>query len=1121
MARHVGSQMSEAFIEKTAKEKARLIHKLANQLKADMARLLEDTENADIILVAGGEHLLSHKIMLQTRVPEFFNYFIGKNSTAKKIMIHHVVADDLKAFLRDIYSLNEISPWREVIREWIERQEKQKSLETSLEEMDISGKNHKHMMITSDDDVAMVPVEEEDDIEEQGACGAALAMDMNADIDHFKFEDCRDEVMKSMELEMPESKSIQMNGKSRDFDEENVIQDTFLKANVPEPTCYLAKDLLEMFINQESTDITLRVEDKKIRAHRFMLCCRSNYFTAMLCGGWAESSAEEICLFDVSCTTALGALYYIYGGVMEEPHETSVGELVQMSDMYGLDGLKDNAAFILRRDKCHFFHKPCNACISGVPECLALATVYGLHAIAENCLRWIAKHLDKVWCTKAFVTQSQEILEHSYDFAISSLCQDNAVAMAMQCDKLLTSLPNVKWVEPVHHLATSLHMSCVGYIVDNFCTIINHETFGILLSGMAWSATLVEAIFNTAIDHLTVDNACKMFIAVNSLKGRAEFQDWNQDIVDMINMAYTNTLNYVVNNVNFLLHSKEWHLIPDDLREKIKRDAIFVDDSRKMPAPKPLLTSSYAGSQGVSAIKRPSRLPTSLRKTTSASTEKQPVRPKTAIPVVNKTRPSSMPSPKPVRSKNIVPDKPVKERPHSFRQPKLATASRAEQRAERNSTNVMDTRSNTVPITRPSTLSTKSPPGSKQNVDKPVGRQSTRRPASASPTVLRSTKTTPPATKSPTSPTENRSSRYPNRTFVRSQSDGTKDRLLNRSQNTNIDTDKKENIVNATSKDSTPRIRSNLRSPTKFTRSRITSPRKELPDERDFSSGPVKASHTANQSMQSNAGARPKVPPSPKPYRSTKTTERYSPDKFGEQQSMEVEAFTRHTKDVTSMRYSFSGQRSGTKIGRTLSDVGDTAEYRTSSWRRDGSVRKKERVVSPRKQEISDAESGQFSRESSMYSSSSDYSYQDHTVRPTTSPDSLYEPSELHSPRQLRSPVSPGRSSLSSQSPADGEPQLKSKHRNSWRRYQTTEYGVYSGAGNKETSHLRYNQSPEQKSPTVSMTMPENQDYNINSSSSPGSSPGSPGRKLGTRNRPRSGIPRPITTPSPTYTIGL
>ena len=50
----------------------------------------------------------------------------------------------------------------------------------------------------------------------------------------------------------------------------------------------------------------------------------------------------------------------MYGGTIHSvdlPPDVSLAELVVVCDMYAVTGLKDVISYIIKRDKCHFFHK--------------------------------------------------------------------------------------------------------------------------------------------------------------------------------------------------------------------------------------------------------------------------------------------------------------------------------------------------------------------------------------------------------------------------------------------------------------------------------------------------------------------------------------------------------------------------------------------------------------------------------------------------------------------------------------------------------------------------------------------------------------------------------------------
>ncbi|KFQ28670.1 BTB/POZ domain-containing protein 8, partial [Merops nubicus] len=148
-----------------------------------------------------------------------------------------------------------------------------------------------------------------------------------------------------------------------------------------ETASVLGEDLMMLYNNCCCPDISVCVEGKDFQAHRAILCARSSYFAAMLSGSWAESSQEHITLQGISHIEMSVILHFIYGGVLDFPDKVDVGRMLGIADMYGLDGLKEVAIYILKRDYCSFFQKPVPGKQQPVLECMAIA-----HSLREENL---------------------------------------------------------------------------------------------------------------------------------------------------------------------------------------------------------------------------------------------------------------------------------------------------------------------------------------------------------------------------------------------------------------------------------------------------------------------------------------------------------------------------------------------------------------------------------------------------------------------------------------------------------------------------------------------------------------------------------------------------------------
>ncbi|KFO98650.1 BTB/POZ domain-containing protein 8, partial [Calypte anna] len=154
-----------------------------------------------------------------------------------------------------------------------------------------------------------------------------------------------------------------------------------------ETASVLGEDLMILYQKCCCPDINICIEGKDFQAHRAILCARSSYFAAMLSGSWAESSQEHITLQGISPIEMSVILHFIYGGILDIPDKVDVGRMLGIADMYGLDGLKEVAVYILKRDYCNFFQKPVPGKQQPVLECMAIAHSLGVENLYDACMK--------------------------------------------------------------------------------------------------------------------------------------------------------------------------------------------------------------------------------------------------------------------------------------------------------------------------------------------------------------------------------------------------------------------------------------------------------------------------------------------------------------------------------------------------------------------------------------------------------------------------------------------------------------------------------------------------------------------------------------------------------------
>ena len=77
----------------------------------------------------------------------------------------------------------------------------------------------------------------------------------------------------------------------------------------------------------------------------------------------------------------------------------------------------------------------------------------------------------------SFFNTNYQLLSYVFVFFQS---HETAVTMTLQVDKLVQSLPHVKWSGPVHKELQWLLDACIQYIAINFVSVVGQQNFEML-----------------------------------------------------------------------------------------------------------------------------------------------------------------------------------------------------------------------------------------------------------------------------------------------------------------------------------------------------------------------------------------------------------------------------------------------------------------------------------------------------------------------------------------------------------------------------------------------------------------------------------------------------------------
>ncbi|XP_070171814.1 serine-rich adhesin for platelets [Polyergus mexicanus] len=344
----------------------------------------------------------------------------------------------------------------------------------------------------------------------------------------------------------------------------------------------LGEDLLRMFLEEINPDITIDVAGRHIRAHKCILSSRCQYFAAILSGGWIESAGNVISLQGYSYNAVHFALCHIYSGESNIPDSISIVELATLADMLCLEGLKEVIGYTLKLKYCHLFHKPCQICAVGVLECMPLAAAYGLDEVYRKSLRWITKHFVRIWPCKAFATLPRELMEKCYHQHIVHMSADNILQTMMDCDKLLATLPNVRWAEPVFRMVSNLLETSIKFLSENFTGVLGNENFQSLGHEMTWNISRLEDNFLAAIEQLPPEQACKSYSKLNKMLLASQTDDpqgrikWGPLFIDFLFKLQARVEKCLVRDAARAARTTIWLKMDLELRRRIQELACLV-----------------------------------------------------------------------------------------------------------------------------------------------------------------------------------------------------------------------------------------------------------------------------------------------------------------------------------------------------------------------------------------------------------------------------------------------------------------------------------------------------------------------------------------------------------------
>lgn len=433
----------------------------------------------------------------------------------------------------------------------------------------------------------------------------------------------------------------------------------------------LGLDLLKLFLNQINCDFSLLVADKsqELRAHKCVLMARSEFFAKKFFG---NPECNQINLIDFSYDSVHFVICHVYSGTVNIPNfssedraagddlsgliereytELNLAELLSLSDLFQLSVLKDVILFEIKRNYCHHFHKPCDGCISGVINCLALAQKCEISSLYNCCISWISRHYQKIWSNKQFATlftqpsadpqstptkcnyrsrmqrqpvnKNNDVINSIYTAILDSLTNENVIDKILGLQQLAGSMTKMKWNELILLLIEELIEDCCKYVAANYDQIVSRSSFLQLGFDKSWQLDILETYLLLAVDSMKAETALRTFLKLENImlmceplgENGARAANRNEDdqhiyantpknqfsdeFVRTVQKLYKSCERFLIHNANEAVYCESWNELSPSTRDFIKNSAVLVFEFEKPLAKRPVLSSSMMrGSTG-------------------------------------------------------------------------------------------------------------------------------------------------------------------------------------------------------------------------------------------------------------------------------------------------------------------------------------------------------------------------------------------------------------------------------------------------------------------------------------------------------------------------------------------
>ncbi|PAV82108.1 hypothetical protein WR25_22152 isoform B [Diploscapter pachys] len=372
------------------------------------------------------------------------------------------------------------------------------------------------------------------------------------------------------------------------------------------PASKLAADLMQMYSNNEDTDVIIRTQDGDLHAHKCILSATCAFFRQQL----LKSKRVEMMGFSKNAVHFL--LCFLYGGLTSIPDDVDAWEVIALATHLNHKDLADVVALHLKATRCHWFHRPCASCVASVFDCLPqLQSIRGLRPLYDEAMAWQAKHFARIWKGRVFIYLPEQWQKECYEAVIEQLNDETVIETMLGCERLQVALPRLKAesASQVLSLVDDILNVSMQYLTHSFHLVVTSKSFKQQGKGLALNLGLLEELLPALIHSLSADVAIKTYIGLNDLLEEIQddylqsqaspkksialsmqFEKWSTRFITLVKRLHEMVDKHLLHYAASVVNSDAWNLLDRATQARIQETGLFIE-MRQAKAPPPRLSS--------------------------------------------------------------------------------------------------------------------------------------------------------------------------------------------------------------------------------------------------------------------------------------------------------------------------------------------------------------------------------------------------------------------------------------------------------------------------------------------------------------------------------------------------